>query len=200
MCVMKVDDFDFHLPKALIADRPARPRDSARLLHVGKQLADRRVADLPDLLRPGDLLVVNDTRVIPARLRGRRGDAKVEVTLHLNEAPDRWRAFARPAKRLKPGDRIEFGDGLAALVTDREGGEVSLTFSERGPELLRRLETAGEMPLPPYIPRPGGADAAAGASSPPDRPSRWRRAAATRGGYWPSSWPSACPPRRSMSK
>jgi S-adenosylmethionine:tRNA ribosyltransferase-isomerase len=157
---MRVDDFDFDLPKALIADRPARPRDSARLLCVGAALEDKKVSDLPDILQPGDLLVLNDTRVIPARLRGRRGEAKVEVTLHLNEAPDRWRAFARPAKRLSPGDRIDFAGQLAAEVAAKgDGGEVTLTFEVGGADLLRRLEDAGEMPLPPYIPRPTGADA-----------------------------------------
>lgn len=157
---MRVDDFDFELPKELVADRPARPRDSARLLHVGADLADKRVSNLPDILRPGDLLVVNDTRVIPARLRGRRGAAKVEVTLHLNEAPDRWRAFARPAKRLRPGDRIDFdGDLWADVAAKGEAGEVTLAFPVGGPDLLRALESVGEMPLPPYIPRPAGADA-----------------------------------------
>src|SRR5262245_42842490 len=105
---MKVADFDFDLPPALIAARPAVPRDAARLLVVGRGLEDRSIGDLPRLLRPGDLLVVNDTRVIPARLVGRRGAARVELTLHKKEAPARWRAFARPARRLRPGDRIEF--------------------------------------------------------------------------------------------
>ncbi|HET6522507.1 MAG TPA: S-adenosylmethionine:tRNA ribosyltransferase-isomerase, partial [Geminicoccaceae bacterium] len=104
---MKVDLFDFELPPALIAQRPAEPRDAARLLRIGRGgLEDRRVRDLPALLRPGDLLVVNDTRVLPARLRGRRGEAAVEVTLHKDEGGGRWRAFARPARRCRPGDVI----------------------------------------------------------------------------------------------
>jgi S-adenosylmethionine:tRNA ribosyltransferase-isomerase len=156
---MRVDDFDFELRKELIAGRPARPRDAARLLHVGAGLADKTVSDLPDILRPGDLLVLNDTRVIPARLRGRRGEAKIEVTLHMQENADRWRAFARPAKRLRPGDRIDFAGDLSAEVTAKgEAGEVTLTFDSGGDALFKRLETAGEMPLPPYIPRPEGAD------------------------------------------
>jgi len=123
------------------------------------------VRDLPDLLRPGDIMVFNDTRVIPARLAGRRGAARVEATLHKQEAPDRWRAFARPAKRLKPGDRIAFGDGAAAPPLDAEvlekgeAGEVVLRFALGGVALTAALERVGAMPLPPYIPRPHGPDA-----------------------------------------
>jgi S-adenosylmethionine:tRNA ribosyltransferase-isomerase len=159
---MKVADFDFDLPRALIAERPAEPRDSARLLVVGETLVDRHVRDLPDLLRPGDLLVLNDTRVIPARLVGRRGAARIEATLHKQEGPDRWRAFARPAKRLRRGDRIDFGvDGsLSAEVMEKgEAGEVVLRFSESGDALFAALDRIGLMPLPPYIPRPEGPDA-----------------------------------------
>jgi S-adenosylmethionine:tRNA ribosyltransferase-isomerase len=158
---MKVADFDFDLPRELIAERPIEPRDAARLLVVGATLADRHVRDLPDLLRPGDLLVFNDTRVIPARLYGRRGAARIEATLHKQEAPDRWRAFARPAKRLKAGDRVEFGDGaLAAEVAEKGGGgEVVLRFALAGAELMAALERTGVMPLPPYIPRAHGPDA-----------------------------------------
>jgi S-adenosylmethionine:tRNA ribosyltransferase-isomerase len=159
---MKVSDFDFELPPALIATRPAEPRDSARLLHVGARLADRLVSDLPGLLRPGDLLVVNDTRVIPARLDGRRGEARVELTLHKADGPDRWRAFARPAKRLRPGDRVALGDGFAATVAGKgEGGEVTLAFDRGGAELIAALARHGRMPLPPYIKRPGDARDAA---------------------------------------
>src|SRR5690606_35688895 len=111
--------------------------------------------------RAGDLLVVNDTRVLPARLVGRRGAAGVEVTLHKAEGPDRWRAFARPAKRLKPDDRIDFADGFSASVVEKaEGGEVLLAFDRAGPELIAALERHGGMPLPPYIKRPGGPEAA----------------------------------------
>lgn len=158
---MLLSDFDFDLPADRIAQHPVRPRDAARLLHVGRGGAeDRAIRDLPDLLRPGDLLVVNDTRVIPARLRGRRGRAAVEVTLHQREAPDRWRAFARPGRRLKPGDRIDFAAGLHAdLAAKLEDGEILLAFDRGGDDLMAALETAGEMPLPPYI-RRGGSVAA----------------------------------------
>lgn len=156
---MKLDDFDFDLPEGLIAQNPVEPRDAARLLVVGERLADRRVADLPDLLRPGDLLVVNDTRVIPTRLRGRRGEARVEVTLHKAAGAGRWRAFARPARRLKPGDRIEFSGRLGATVVERlEGGEVLLDFGRSDADLIAALERYGEMPLPPYIKRGAGPD------------------------------------------
>jgi S-adenosylmethionine:tRNA ribosyltransferase-isomerase len=158
---MKVADFDFDLPRSLIAERPAEPRDAARLLQVGTTLADHVMRDLPDLLRPGDLMVFNDTRVIPARLVGRRGAAGIEATLHKQEAPDRWRAFARPAKRLKPGDRIAFGDGAldAEVLEKGEGGEVVLRFEVAGSALMAALERVGVMPLPPYIPRTQGPDA-----------------------------------------
>ena len=152
---MRVDEFDFELPRELIADRPAAPRDSARLLEVRADgLADRTVRDLPGLLGPGDLLVFNDTKVIPARLAGRRGAAAIEVTLHKMEGPDRWRAFARPAKRLKPGDRIVFAEDFAADVAEKgEAGEVALAFDRGGAALLAALERHGQMPLPPYMGR-----------------------------------------------
>ncbi len=156
---MLTDDFDFELPRALIAQKPAEPRDSARLLEVGNVLSDRRVGDLPGLLEAGDLLVVNDTRVIPARLTGRRGEARIEVTLHLRRGPADWLAFARPARRLKSGDVIRFADDLTAEVTDRrDGGEVALRFETDN--LDAALERHGVMPLPPYIARPRGGDAA----------------------------------------
>src|SRR5690606_18907668 len=104
---MKTSDFDFDLPRALVAQRPVEPRDAARLLQVGTGLADRHVSDLPDLLRPGDLLVTNDTKVIPARLAGRRGTAGVEVTLHQAVDGATWKVFARPARKLATGDRID---------------------------------------------------------------------------------------------
>ena len=154
---MRTADFDFHLPPERIADRPASPRDSARLLQVGRELRDWQVRDLPRLLAPGDLLVANDTKVIPARLVGRRGAARIEATLHKREAADRWRAFVRPAKRLKPGDRIEFAEGFAAEVLAKgEAGEVTLGFTLGGPTLMAALERHGAVPLPPYIPRPAG--------------------------------------------
>ena len=163
---MRVDLFDFELPEALIALRPARPRDSARLLHVGERgFDDLIVRDAPGLFRPGDLLVFNDTRVIPARLKGvrERDDNRVfvEATLHKRLAPDRWAAFAKPGKRLKEGDRLRFGaesegacllSGLDATITSKgPGGEVTLAFDLAGPDLDAAIAAHGEMPLPPYI-------------------------------------------------
>lgn len=149
---MNVDLFDFDLPPERIALRPVSPRDAARLLVVGRaRFRDRVVRDLPDCLRPGDLLVFNDTRVIPAQLEGRRRDAKIGATLHLREGPRRWRAFVRNAKRLRDGDLIDFGAGVTATASDRaEDGSFALDFTGDEPvELL--LERAGRMPLPPYI-------------------------------------------------
>jgi len=158
---MRVDDFDFHLPPEMIAQKPAEPRETARLLHIGDTLADLGVRDLPGLLDPGDVLVVNDTKVLPCRLTGRRRDAKVEVTLHKPLGTDRWRAFARPARKLKPGDDIAFAGDLAASVAEKlEAGEVELVFDRGGTELLAALERHGVMPLPPYIKRDAGGDAA----------------------------------------
>ena len=118
---MRVDLFDFDLPAELIALRPAKPRDSARLLLVdGKTISDKAVLDLPNLLRPGDTLVFNDTRVIPAQLEGRRGEASIGATLHKREGPRDWWAFVRNAKRLRIGDTVEFGGGVSASVADRE--------------------------------------------------------------------------------
>ena len=149
---MKVDLFDFALPPERIALRPAVPRDSARMLVLdGAETRDRSVADLPTTLRAGDLLVFNDTRVIPAQLEGRRGDSKIGATLHKREGPRRWRAFIRNARRLKQDDAIDFGAGVVAIARDRgEDGSFALDFEGDEPvELL--LERAGHMPLPPYI-------------------------------------------------
>jgi S-adenosylmethionine:tRNA ribosyltransferase-isomerase len=158
---MRTDEFDFDLPRERIAQHPAEPRDSARLLEVRPDaLADRVVRDLPDLLAPGDLLVFNDTKVIPARLFGRRGAAKIEVTLHRADGPSAWRAFARPARRLRQGDAVEFEGGLTATVAARlEAGEVTLDFAVAGAELMRAIERTGHVPLPPYIRREAGDDA-----------------------------------------
>lgn len=158
---MRVDGFDFDLPEDLIALRPARPRDAARMLVIGPErgaLTDRGVRDLPGYLREGDMLVFNDTRVIPARLFGKRlrgeAEAKIEALLHKRESGDTWRAFVRPAKRLKQGERIDFAGGLSATVDERgEGGEVALRFSASGSALDEAIAIAGEMPLPPYIAR-----------------------------------------------
>ena len=154
---MKLADFDFHLPEDRIALRPVVPRDSARLLEIiSDGLVDRVVSDLPDRLRAGDALLLNRTRVIPARLKGKRvrGDSviKAEATLHRRLASDRWSAFMRPGKRLAPGDRLTFGETLHATLTDKGvGGEVTLCFDLAGVDLERAIGTCGSMPLPPYI-------------------------------------------------
>lgn len=166
---MRTDLFDFDLPPDRIALRPVEPRDAARLLVVrpgeAPELDDRCIRDVPDLLRPGDVLVVNDTKVIPARLKGRRigrGDAEpaIEATLHRRLDGSRWRAFVRPAKRLIPGDVVRFGEEgrvcflgqLDATVEDKgEGGEVTLSFAFHGAVLDQAIEERGDMPLPPYI-------------------------------------------------
>ncbi len=150
---MRVDLFDFELPPELIALRPARPRDAARLLFVPGEgpFADLIVRDLPSLLRAGDVLVFNDTRVIPAQLEGRRGEARIGATLHKRIDLRRWQAFVRNAKRLRIGDTIDFSTGVQALVEARgQDGSVTLAFLGDEPvEVL--LERAGQMPLPPYI-------------------------------------------------
>ena len=149
---MRVELFDFDLPTDRIALRPARPRDAARMLLVeGDRLSDRQVLDLAGILHPGDTLVFNDTRVIPARLEGRRGEARVGATLHKREDLRSWWAFIRNAKRVRDGDVIEFAQGVKASAVERDpDGAVLLHFHGEEPvELL--LERAGEMPLPPYI-------------------------------------------------
>jgi S-adenosylmethionine:tRNA ribosyltransferase-isomerase len=171
---MQLADFDFILPEDRIALRPASPRDAARLLLVepGRPLADLSVRALPDLLRAGDVLVLNDTKVIPARLKGRRlredSVVAVEATLHRRISPSAWTAFMRPGKRLAPGDRIVFGDGpdracllgrLEATVRAKgEGGEVTLAFDLTGPDLDAAIAERGAMPLPPYIAARRGED------------------------------------------
>jgi S-adenosylmethionine:tRNA ribosyltransferase-isomerase len=149
---MRVDLFDFELPSELIALRPARPRDSARLLLVeGDRIADRQVMDLPNLLRPGDVLIFNDTKVIPAQLEGKRGEAAIGATLHKREGPREWQAFLRNAKRARVGDTIDFGAQVMASVVEKApDGSALLHFHGQEPvEVL--LERAGRMPLPPYI-------------------------------------------------
>jgi S-adenosylmethionine:tRNA ribosyltransferase-isomerase len=157
---MRVDLFDFALPPDRIALRPATPRDAAKLLRVTPAaLTDHIVRDLPSLLEPGDCLVFNDTRVIPAQLEGRRGDAKIGATLHKRVGPRDWRAFVRNARRVKDGDRIDFGAGVSAIAAERGAdGSILLSFDGEEPvELL--LERAGTMPLPPYIAGKRPADA-----------------------------------------
>lgn len=173
---MRVDDFDFDLPAERIALRPARPRDSARLLVVrprdAEPLTDSSVSSLGDFLREGDALVFNDTKVIPAQLEGVRSrpggiDAKVSFTLHMRVGPDRWKAFARPAKKLKQGDRIRFGHSgnaclsgtlEATLFHKGEAGEVELAFDFSGPDLDQAIAAVGHIPLPPYIASKRGED------------------------------------------
>lgn len=150
---MKVDLFDFELPQELIALRPANPRDSARMLVAGAAgaITDRSVVDLPQCLRPGDVLVFNDTKVIPAQLTGIRGEATIGATLHKRIDLRRWQAFIRNAKRLKPGDRVDFGHDVTAIAEERlHDGSFVLSFEGEEPvEVL--LHRAGTMPLPPYI-------------------------------------------------
>jgi S-adenosylmethionine:tRNA ribosyltransferase-isomerase len=166
---MDVNIFDFELPADRIALRPANPRDSARLLVVeaGGALADAVVRDLPDLLRPGDALVFNDTKVIPAQLFGTRlrddaAPVTISATLHLRERPDRWRAFVKGARKLAVGDRLRFGaaaDSEVCLAGRLEGtvsekgldGEIAIAFDLAGPALDEAIIAVGHLPLPPYI-------------------------------------------------
>lgn len=154
---MQVDDFDFDLPESLIALRPAQPRDTARLLHIPAQgdPGNRIMRDLPDLLRAGDALVVNVTKVIPARLLGVRHrdgaeGAKTEITLTERLGPVDWKCFLKPAKRVKGGDIIRFGD-VEAIVSSRTGGEAQLSFQISPESMETTLADLGTMPLPPYI-------------------------------------------------
>lgn len=153
---MKVADFDFPLPAAAIAQRPIVPRDAARMLEVGGRFTDGTVRDLPALLGPGDVMVFNDTRVIPARLMGRRGEIVIEITLLKPLDGRRWRALAKKARRLRPGQRVDFAPGLAAFVEAKgDGGEVTLAFEPTAQPLIEALEAHGAAPLPPYIKRAG---------------------------------------------
>lgn len=156
---MKVDDFDFDLPRDLIAQRPVQPRDASKLLRINAGLSDHTFADLPDFLQAGDLLVFNNTRVIPARLKGKRGQAGVEITLHKHEGEGTWIAFVKGAKKLRLDDVVTFGDDFSATVLGKDGAEVTLRFNQSGAALMQALETHGGMPLPPYIKREGLADA-----------------------------------------
>lgn len=158
---MQTSLFDFQLPPDRIAHQPVNPRDAARLLHVsGDALHDLTVRDLPSLLMPGDVLVFNDSRVIPARLFCEVGGKQVEVLLHRSYTPsfpsggEVWQAFARPAKKLKPGMELHFAPNFSATVEGRtEDGQVLLRFMDQGPSLFDKLRTHGHMPLPPYIDR-----------------------------------------------
>ena len=161
---MKAADFDFALPPDRIAQHPARPRDAARLLHVARDgLHDRTVRDLPDLLRDGDILVANDTRVIPAQLSARRGNARIGITLDRPLADGTWHALARNARRLHPGDSLLFDgtDDFSAEVRARDAdGGVALAFNRHGEAFAAALRAAGALALPPYIARPYGPTAA----------------------------------------
>ena len=157
-----LEDFGYELPPERIATAPARPRDAARLLHVGAALRDGVVGDLPGLLRPGDLLVVNDTRVIPAQLEARRGAARVGITLDRPLAGGAWRVLLRNARRVKPGDVLQIDEDFSATVAEVEdGGGAILQFAAA--DFSAALRQAGALALPPYIARPDGvtqADAA----------------------------------------
>ena len=156
---MRLADFDFDLPPEAIAQHPIRPRDAARLLHVAADgLHDRIVRELPELLAPGDILVSNDTRVIPAQLQARRGEARIGITLDRPLADGAWQALARNAKRLHPGDVLAFeGADLTATVQEiRADGSVALRFDREGAVFAAALEQAGALALPPYIARPEG--------------------------------------------
>lgn len=151
---MRVLDFDFILPQELIAQEPVIPRDSARLLHISDNVADKKVIDLPSLLNPGDIVVFNDTKVIPSRLFGNRGKAIVEVTLHKQYRENGWLAFARGARRLNVGDELSFADDFYCRVEEKkEGGEVLLSFPGKTNNVIEGLNKYGRMPLPPYIKR-----------------------------------------------
>ena len=165
---MKLSDFDFDLPEELIATRPVKPRPAARLLLAeGEAIADRHVRDLTQILQPGDRLVLNNTRVIPARLFGTRtratkdgsGVARIEATLLNPEPAGGWRVLARPLRKLALGDRVDFGAGLTATVSARDETEAVLDFDLTGPHFDAALDAAGRMPLPPYIESRRPADA-----------------------------------------
>ncbi len=157
---MRLADFDFDLPQDRIAQHPARPRDAARLLHVARTaLADRIVRDLPQLLRPGDVLVANDTRVIPAQLTARRGNARIGITLDQPHSDGAWHALARNARRLHAGDELQFegSDTLRATVLERAADSgVTLRFNCQDADFAAALQRAGALALPPYIARPEG--------------------------------------------
>ena len=154
---MSLAEFDFALPPERIAQHLARPRDSARLLLIGRAIADHLVYDLPVLLRPGDVLVGNDTKVIPAQLTGRRGDARIGITLDRPAEDGTWIALARNARRLHDGDELAFAAGLSASVAARApDGSVRLRFNLEGAKFAAALHAAGALALPPYIDRPHG--------------------------------------------
>lgn len=152
---MLVSEFTFELPRELIATSPAKPRDSARLLVVGDEMKDLSVKDIPSFLSRGDIMVFNDTRVIHARLFGKKDTASVQVTLHKNVSDGVWRAFAKPARKLSVGDIFKVSDDFCADVLEKNEGEVTLEFNVNGAEFFTLLDKYGVPPLPPYIERAG---------------------------------------------
>ena len=158
---MKVADFDFPFDPSRIAQRPIEPRDAARLLDLsGADPAHRHIWDLPNLIGPEDLVVVNNTRVLPARLFGYRDQVAIEATLVRQVSQNQWWGLVRPGRRLKINHRLKFAPGLEADVSDKNGAEVLLTFNRAGPDLHAALIQQGTMPLPPYIKRDRGGDVA----------------------------------------
>jgi S-adenosylmethionine:tRNA ribosyltransferase-isomerase len=158
---VRIEEFDFDLPRERIAQQPCEPRDAARLLFIPEsgEFEDRRIEDLPTLLQPRDLLVFNNTKVIPARLVGRRGAAEVEVTLCHNLGGGSWQAFAKGSRRLRPGDLLIFAEDFSATVAEKHpDGRVALHFDLDASEFRKRLAQHGTLPLPPYIRRPGAGD------------------------------------------
>jgi S-adenosylmethionine:tRNA ribosyltransferase-isomerase len=154
---MKLSDFFYELPAERIAVAPARPRDAARLLFVGESLADHGVKDLPELLRTGDMLVVNDTRVIPAQLTAMRGAARIGITLDKPDADGHWLVLLRNARRVRAGDKLAIADGfVATVVAVQTGGTGILRFNVEGEAFLAALQRSGALALPPYIARPDG--------------------------------------------
>lgn len=159
---MLVSDFSFSLPEELIATSPKKNREEARLLHVGdNKILDKNISDIVDIIQPGDVLVCNNTAVIPARLYGKRGNVKVEITLHKQLADCKWTAFAKPARKLNIGDDFIISEKLSAIVKNKNGGEVELEFKCMPEEFFSLIEECGSMPLPPYIAKkrsPGESD------------------------------------------
>ena len=152
---MKTEFFDFNLPKELIAQEPSSPRDAARLLHIAREFDDLTIRDLPKIFSPGDVLVLNNTQVIPARLRGLRNGASIEITLHKMNNNESWCAFAKPARKLHEGDIIKFSPNFwATVIEKREAGEIVVNFA--GQTVFEGLTNNGLMPLPPYIDRKKG--------------------------------------------
>ena len=151
--MLKTSDFDFHLPSELIANQPANPRDSARMLvWKDQKITDKNVSDLASFLDEGDVLVLNDTKVIKAKLVGKRGEVKVEINLHKNLNNQTWQVFAKPAKKLKIGDKFLVADDFfAEVLAKNEDGIIDLKFNVGGEDFFAMLERYGQMPLPPYI-------------------------------------------------